>query len=173
MKEAEHAPQQLLLLLGRPSVHSVMSHPFTRLTGDISLAFDALHYNLFSTECNYPHAGPRCVSICSVLSAAIVMQGRAKLQEVAHLKEAEQLLRSMLTFKPKGRPNMRAVMSHPFWWPHHQRLQFLIDMSDRMENEDREVRPLPHAIAVSHQAHLLLRVRSPRTLSLHISYPYK
>ena len=68
-------------------------------------------------------------------------QGRAKLQEVAHLKEAEQLLRSMLTFKPKGRPSMRAVMSHPFWWSPHQRLSFLIDMSDRMENEDREVGP--------------------------------
>ena len=69
------------------------------------------------------------------------VQGRAKLQELAHLKEAEQLLRSMLTFKPKGRPSMRAVMSHPFWWPPAQRLSFLIDMSDRMENEDREVRP--------------------------------
>ena len=48
-------------------------------------------------------------------------QGRAKLQELSHLKEAEQLLRSMLTFKPKGRPSMRAVMSHPFWWPPAQR----------------------------------------------------
>ena len=71
----------------------------------------------------------------------MLAQGRAKLQELAHLKEAEQLLRSMLTFKPKGRPSMRAVMSHPFWWPPAQRLSFLIDMSDRMENEDREVRP--------------------------------
>ena len=72
-------------------------------------------------------------------------QGRAKLQELSHLKEAEQLLRSMLTFKPKGRPSMRAVMSHPFWWPPAQRLFFLIDMSDRMENEDREVCLAPDA----------------------------
>ena len=77
-------------------------------------------------------------------------QGRAKLQEVSHLKEAEQLLRSMLTFKPKGRPSMRAVMSHPFWWSPHQRLSFLIDMSDRMENEDREVRGLSHALRETH-----------------------
>ena len=76
-------------------------------------------------------------------------QGRAKLQELSHLKEAEQLLRSMLTFKPKGRPSMRAVMSHPFWWPPAQRLSFLIDMSDRMENEDREVRPAPDAMQSS------------------------
>ena len=67
------------------------------------------------------------------------LQGRAKLQELSHLKEAEQLLRTMLTFKPKGRPSMRAVMAHPFWWPPAARLSFLIDMSDRMENEDREV----------------------------------
>ena len=76
----------------------------------------------------------------------VLAQGRAKLQELAHLKEAEQLLRSMLTFKPKGRPSMRAVMSHPFWWPPAQRLSFLIDMSDRMENEDREVGLAPDAM---------------------------
>lgn len=72
--------------------------------------------------------------------SSVRVQGRAKLQEVAHLKEAEQLLRSMLTAKARGRPSMRAVMSHPFWWPPANRLAFLIAMSDRMENEDREVR---------------------------------
>ena len=93
------------------------------------------------TVCAVPLASVAWLKAC--LSRA---QGRAKLQEVSHLKEAEQLLRSMLTFKPKGRPSMRAVMSHPFWWPPHQRLSFLIDMSDRMENEDREVR-LPPALS--------------------------
>ena len=90
----------------------------------------------------------------------VCAQGRAKLQEVSHLKEAEQLLRSMLTFKPKGRPSMRAVMSHPFWWSHHQRLSFLIDMSDRMENEDREVRGPPPRCAKC--AWLLLEITRAR-----------
>ena len=42
------------------------------------------------------------------------VQGRAKLQEVAHLKAAEQLLRSLLPAQERGRPSI--------------------------ENEDREVR---------------------------------
>ena len=41
--------------------------------------------------------------------------------------------------QPKQRPSMAAVMAHPFWWPPGRRLAFLIDLSDRVENEDREV----------------------------------
>lgn len=35
---------------------------------------------------------------------------------------------------------MAAVMAHPFWWPAAKKLAFLIDVSNRVENEDREVR---------------------------------
>jgi hypothetical protein len=34
---------------------------------------------------------------------------------------------------------MRSVMVHPLWWPPPQRLAFLIQMSDRVEGEDRRV----------------------------------
>ncbi|BDA47514.1 probable serine/threonine-protein kinase/endoribonuclease IRE1 at C-terminar half [Coccomyxa sp. Obi] len=67
-----------------------------------------------------------------------ILQGRANLREIAHLKEAESLVRAMLVAAPKRRPSVASVMAHPFWWPPQRRLSFLVDLSDRMENEDRE-----------------------------------
>ena len=32
-------------------------------------------------------------------------------------------------------------MAHPFWWSHERRLSFLLNVSDRVELEDREVDP--------------------------------
>ncbi len=55
------------------------------------------------------------------------------------MKEAESLVRAMLVAAPKRRPSVASVMAHPFWWPPQRRLSFLVDLSDRMENEDREV----------------------------------
>ena len=66
-------------------------------------------------------------------------QGRTNLREIAHLVEAESLVRAMLVPQPRRRPTIASVMAHPFWWPSQRRLQFLVDLSDRMENEDREV----------------------------------
>ena len=37
------------------------------------------------------------------------------------------------------RPSIEAVTAHLFWWPPAKRLAFLIDLSNRMETEDREV----------------------------------
>lgn len=71
-----------------------------------------------------------------------MVQGRANLREISHLKEAENLIRAMLVLMPKRRPTIQSVMAHPFWWTPQRRLSFLIDLSDRMENEDREVCPL-------------------------------
>jgi serine/threonine-protein kinase/endoribonuclease IRE1 len=46
----------------------------------------------------------------------------------------------MLAPQPRRRPSIQAVMAHPFWWPPQRALQFLVDLSDRMDNEDREAR---------------------------------
>ena len=67
------------------------------------------------------------------------MQGRVQLSEVRALPEAENLIMAMLQPKPKDRPDIDAVMAHPFWWEPAKRLAFLIDLSDRVECEDREV----------------------------------
>ena len=70
-------------------------------------------------------------------------QGRNNLRAIAHLVEADNLVRAMLAAAPKRRPSMPAVMAHPFWWRPAHALAFLIALSDRMENEDREVQGPP------------------------------
>ena len=51
------------------------------------------------------------------------------------------LIRAALRPQPKQRPTMAAIMAHPFWWSPARKLAFLIDVSNRVENEDREVSP--------------------------------
>ena len=67
------------------------------------------------------------------------MQGRPSLDAVSGNPEAENLLLAMLQMQAKQRPSMEAVMAHPFWWRHERRLAFLLQVSDRVELEDREV----------------------------------
>lgn len=52
---------------------------------------------------------------------------------------AADLVRGMLAQDPRRRPSAAAVLTHPLWWPSAQRLAFLIDVSDRVEGEDRVV----------------------------------
>jgi serine/threonine protein kinase len=66
-------------------------------------------------------------------------QGRLKLERLDAMPEAQDLLRRMLRKDPRRRLSMAAVMAHPLWWPPSLRLAFLIALSDRVENEDREV----------------------------------
>ncbi len=67
------------------------------------------------------------------------MQGQANLEPLAKQPEALNLIQAMLKPQPKQRPNIAAVMAHPFWWPASTKLGFLVDLSNRFENEDREV----------------------------------
>lgn len=68
---------------------------------------------------------------------ASIMHGRRNLDAVAHLPEAVDLLSATLAADPEARPAVRAAMAHPLWWPGPRRLAFLIDVSDRVEGEDR------------------------------------
>ena len=52
--------------------------------------------------------------------------------------EAMDLITTMLEKDPGRRPTIDEVIDHPFWWNQRQKLQFLIELSDRMENEDRQ-----------------------------------
>jgi serine/threonine-protein kinase/endoribonuclease IRE1 len=95
------------------------------------------------------------------------MQGRASLREISHLVEAESLVRAMLVPQPRRRPAIASVMAHPFWWPPGRRLQFLVDLSDRMENEDREVRARMHACMHACKRASLGRLHGNREVRAH------
>eukprot|EP00741_Cyanophora_paradoxa_P009242 tig00001416_g8952.t1 len=69
---------------------------------------------------------------------ANVVAGRADLSGVAHLPEAQHLIRAMLHPEPGCRPTAGEVVAHPFFWGDEQRLAFLVDASDRIEPEERD-----------------------------------
>jgi len=71
------------------------------------------------------------------------MQGRADLGPLSRLPEAINMIRAMLRPQPKQRPSVAAIMAHPFWWDPSRKLAFLVELSNRLENEDREVDPPP------------------------------
>ena len=75
-------------------------------------------------------------------SSVVAMKGKPSLSAVSGNPEAQNLLAAMLQPEAKQRPSMEAVMAHPFWWRHGRRLAFLLQVSDRVELEDREVTTL-------------------------------
>jgi len=69
---------------------------------------------------------------------ANTLSGNDDLSAMSHLPEARHLLRSLLASDPHERPSAKAVLLHLLWWGPERRLAFLVDVSDRMEMEDRE-----------------------------------
>lgn len=67
-----------------------------------------------------------------------VLRGDYNVSALNHLPEAKDLVRKCLEANPEDRPSAREVLRHPAWWLREKRTQFLCDVSDRMELEDRE-----------------------------------
>lgn len=66
-----------------------------------------------------------------------ILKGQKSLDDVAVIPCASDILISMLADSPDDRPCISEVLEHPLWWTAHQRLGFIIDISDRVEVEDR------------------------------------
>jgi serine/threonine-protein kinase/endoribonuclease IRE1 len=60
-----------------------------------------------------------------------IMRGQPNLSALSSSPEASNLVGAMLSKNPAARPAMSGVLAHPFWWSVEQRLNFLIDVSDR------------------------------------------
>jgi serine/threonine-protein kinase/endoribonuclease IRE1 len=60
-----------------------------------------------------------------------IIRGLCNLTALQKWPEAVNLLSAMLSKQPLQRPVMAGVLRHPFWWSDEQRLQFLVDVSDR------------------------------------------
>ncbi|KAL8688757.1 MAG: hypothetical protein Q9218_005411, partial [Villophora microphyllina] len=52
--------------------------------------------------------------------------------------EAKDLIASMLDHNPRVRPDAASVLTHPFFWPPAERLEFLCHVSDAFEFEPRD-----------------------------------
>ena len=68
-------------------------------------------------------------------------QGKLNLDGLITQPIGGNLVRAMLQQQPAKRPSIEACMHHLFWWAPAQRLALLINLSNRMETEDREVCP--------------------------------
>ncbi|KAG2484704.1 hypothetical protein HYH03_016532 [Edaphochlamys debaryana] len=68
-----------------------------------------------------------------------ILHGQPALASLAGAgPEAANLVAACLAKDPSRRPSVTAVLGHPLWWGEERRLAFLVDISDRIENEDRE-----------------------------------
>lgn len=59
---------------------------------------------------------------------------------LSHLENEDQigertLIASMISYDPSERPSITSVLNHPLFWSKSRRLQFLQDVSDRIERE--------------------------------------
>ncbi|ODV89560.1 hypothetical protein CANCADRAFT_140799 [Tortispora caseinolytica NRRL Y-17796] len=52
--------------------------------------------------------------------------------------EAHDLIERMISFDPKRRPKSHAVVVHPYFWSNQKKLDFLLEVSDRLEYEIRD-----------------------------------
>lgn len=73
---------------------------------------------------------------------ANIVKGYYNIDELEVLRdyqwEAKDLISSMLAKEPRNRPDAGAILTHPFFWPAEDRLEFLCHVSDQFEFEPRE-----------------------------------
>lgn len=67
-------------------------------------------------------------------------QGRYSLSALERLPEATNLVAAMLQLESSRRPSMAAAMAHPAWWSSDRKLAFLVEISNFVEFQDRQVR---------------------------------
>ncbi len=66
-------------------------------------------------------------------------QGRYNLDLLSQLPEAANMIAAMLQLQSSRRPTMAAVMAHPAWWNAERKLAFLVEISNFVEFQDRQV----------------------------------
>lgn len=73
---------------------------------------------------------------------ANIVKGYYNIDELEYLQdyqwEAKDLISSMLAHEPRARPDAASILTHPFFWPAEDRLEFLCHVSDAFEFEPRE-----------------------------------
>ncbi|GMH33163.1 hypothetical protein BSKO_00997 [Bryopsis sp. KO-2023] len=67
-----------------------------------------------------------------------ILKANVLIQPIKGIPEAFHVIKEMLQGDPRKRPVIQSVLSHVFWWSPRKKLQFLVDLSDRVENEDRQ-----------------------------------
>mmetsp|Transcript_7719 Transcript_7719/g.21964 ORF Transcript_7719/g.21964 Transcript_7719/m.21964 type:complete len:1257 (+) Transcript_7719:192-3962(+) len=129
------APEQLMQIFP-PSGESPQKNRQTRALDVFSLG--CVLYYLF-TGGKHPFGQERFVRDGNIV------RGSSDLSALSHLPLLQHLISCMLSWVPEERPTMQAVLAHPAWWPAERQVSFLVDLSDRVELEDRELAPSERA----------------------------
>jgi serine/threonine-protein kinase/endoribonuclease IRE1 len=66
---------------------------------------------------------------------ANIMTGKANLSRLSLHNDAKHLINLMIQTNPIDRPSANQVCNHPFFWSSSKRLEFLIDLSDKIDQE--------------------------------------
>ena len=64
-----------------------------------------------------------------------ILAGKRDLRGLEGSPDALHLVQAMIEADPRRRPTARMVLHHPFFWDVARRLAFLVDFSDRIEQE--------------------------------------
>jgi len=67
-----------------------------------------------------------------------ILRGQFDISEVEHLPEAHHLIAMMIDPDANSRLSAEEAVRHPFFWSDERRLAFLVDVSDRVEPEDKD-----------------------------------
>jgi hypothetical protein len=84
---------------------------------------------------------------------ANIMTGKLDLAHLEHVPDALDLITRMLRTEPFLRPSAVQVCSHPFFWSYAKRLEFLTELSDRLEHESADA---PVVLAIERNASLVI-----------------
>ncbi|EPY51006.1 IRE protein kinase Ire1 [Schizosaccharomyces cryophilus OY26] len=88
-----------------------------------------------------------------------ILKGEFNLEELDLMGEygalAIDLISEMISFSPKDRPSIESIINHPFFWDYAKKLDFLIDVSDRFEVEERDP-PSPLLQCLENNAQLVV-----------------
>eukprot|EP00894_Picocystis_sp_ML_P003031 jgi/Pico_ML_1/53548/g4079.t1 len=66
-----------------------------------------------------------------------IARGKRDLSAVEHLPEVHDLLVHLLAHEPSDRPGADSILMHPVWWTPDMKLQFLCDVSDVVEHQNK------------------------------------
>ncbi len=66
-----------------------------------------------------------------------IARGKRDLSAVEHLPEVHDLLVHLLAPEPSDRPAAESILMHPVWWTPDIKLQFLCDVSDVVEHQNK------------------------------------
>ena len=135
------APSSSMGGTSEPPSSSRMSAPFTPAP---RTRFRPQQVDVFSLGCVFHYVlsgGQHPFGQWYEREANIVL-GKPDLSQLQQSPDALDLISRMIAKEPRERPSARQVCHHPFFWSAQKRLDFFVQLSDRLEMEPPDAPPV-------------------------------